>query len=303
MANESNVLTELSNALADAVETVAASMVIVRARRRIPATGLIWSADGLIVTANHVVERDEEIAVILPDGTEVAAELVGRDPASDVAALRIETDAALTPAPKAGVEARAGQIVLALGRPHGETPQVALGAVSVAGSTLRTRGGTRIEGAVRPDLTMYPGFSGGPLVSAAGEVVGLNTSALSRGLPVTIPHQELDRIVGVLRDKGRIARGYLGVALQPVRVPACLQGKLSTEQESGLLIVGVESDSPAETGGLMLGDTVVNFGGQEVSDPRQVHEQLGPDSVGVELAVRLLRAGEVVDATVTPGER
>jgi S1-C subfamily serine protease len=303
MSNESNALTQLSDALADAVETVAASLVIVKARKRLPATGLIWSADGLIVTSNHAVERDEDIAVVLPDGTEVAAELVGRDPASDVAALRVTVDGKLTPVPKAGSEARPGQIVLALGRPHGNMPQVALGAVSVAGSTLRTRGGTRIEGTVRPDLTMYPGFSGGPLVSAAGEVVGMNTSALSRGLPVTIPHSELDRITAILLEKGRIARAYLGVALQSVRIPASLQGKLESGQESGLLIVGIEADSPAESGGLMLGDTIVSFGGQEVNDPRQVHEQLGPDSVGVELTVRLLRAGEAVETTVTPGER
>lgn len=303
MAHEPNVLTELSDALADAVETVAASTVIVKARRRIPATGIIWSADGLIVTSNHVVERDEDITVVLPDGAELPAELVGRDPGSDVAALRIETDKALIPAPKAAAEARPGQIVLALGRPHGNTPQVALGAVSVGGSTLRTRGGTEIEGVVRADLTMYPGFSGGPLVNASGEVVGMNTSALSRGLPVMIPHAALDRIAGVLRDKGRISRGYLGVALQPVRIPASLQEKLTNDQESGLLIVGIEPDSPAESAGLLIGDTLVSFGGQDVNDPRQVHGQLGPDSVGVELAVRLLRAGEVVETTVTPGER
>lgn len=303
MHQDSNALIELSNALADAVERVAASTVIVRARRRIPATGLIWSTDGLIVTANHVVERDDDITVVLPDGAEVAAQVAGRDPGSDVAALQIDIDTTLTPAPKATDAARPGQIVLALGRPHGAMPQVALGGVSVAGSTLRTRRGTQIEGAIRPDLTMYPGFSGGPLVSAAGEVIGMNTSALSRGLPVTIPHDELDRIAGVLREKGRIARGFLGVALQPVRIPASLQSQLGDGQESGLLIVGIEPDSPAEAGGLMLGDTIVNFGGEEVTDPRQVHEQLGPDSVGVDLAVRLLRAGSLVDTTVTPGER
>ena len=302
MAQESNTLIELSNALADAVESVAASTVIVRARRRIPATGMIWSADGLIVTSNHVVERDEDIGIVLPDGSEVVAELVGRDPGSDVAALRID-NGGLTAAPKAGEVARPGQIVLALGRPHGDVPQVALGAVSVAGAEFRTRGGSSVQGVVRPDLTMYPGFSGGPLVSAAGEVVGMNTSALSRGLPVTVPHAEIDRIAGVLQEKGRIARGYLGVALQTVRIPASLQGKLGDGQEAGLLIVGIEPESPAESGGLLLGDTIVSFGGQSVTDPRQVHEQLGPDSVGQSLSVRLLRAGEVVDASVTPGER
>jgi len=302
MSQETSVLVELSNALADAVETVSQSVVTVKARKRLPATGLVWSADGLILTSNHVVERDDDIVVVLPDGTEAAAELVGRDPGSDVAALRVEASG-LIPAPKAQQESRPGQIVLALGRPYGDTAQVSFGAVSLAGGTLRTRGGGQIEGVVRPDLTMYPGFSGGPLVSAAGEVAGMNTSALTRGLPVMIPHDVLDRIAGVLLEKGRIARGYLGVALQPVRIPASLQEKVGGEQETGLLITGIQQDSPAEQANLMLGDTIVSFGGQTVSDPRQVHEQLGPDSIGTALAVRLLRAGEIVEASVTPGER
>ena len=133
MAQESNALVELSNALADAVETVTASTVIVRARRRIPATGMIWRADGLVVTSNHVVERDEDIGIVLPDGSEVVAELVGRDPGSDVAALRIDNDG-LTAAPKAGEEARPGQIVLALGATPRRCP------AGCAGSRLRSRG-------------------------------------------------------------------------------------------------------------------------------------------------------------------
>jgi S1-C subfamily serine protease len=303
MSQGTNPLVELSDALADAVERAGASTVTVKARRRLAASGLIWSEDGLIVTANHVVERDEDIVVVLPDGTETPAELVGRDPSTDVAALRIEGASGLTPAPRAASAARPGQIVLALGRPYGTLPQVALGGVSAVGSTLRTRGGGQVEGAVRPDLTMYPGFSGGPLVNAAGEVLGMNTSALTRGLPVAIPHAVLDRVVGVLREKGRIARGYLGLALQPVRIPAGLRDKLEDGQEAGLLIIGIEADSPAEQAGLMLGDTMISFGGVQVSDPRQVHEQLGPDSVGTALAVRLLRAGERLDLSVTPGER
>ena len=107
----------------------------------------------------------------------------------------------------------------------------------------------------------------------------------------------------MLQEKGRIARGYLGVALQPVRIPASLQAQIGDDREAGLLIVGIEPDSPAEAGGLLLGDTLISIGGQNVTDPRQVHEQLGPDSVGQSLSVRLLRAGEVVDASVTPGER
>src|SRR5690606_22458669 len=121
MSQEPNVLIELSNALADAVETVARSIVTVKARRRLPATGLVWSPDGLIVTANHIVERDEDVTVVLPDGSEVAAELVGRDPSTDVAALRVEASD-LRPAPKAANGARPGQIVLALGRPYGSAP-------------------------------------------------------------------------------------------------------------------------------------------------------------------------------------
>lgn len=296
-----NTLTQLSESLADAVETAGRSIVAVNARRRLPATGLIWSADGVIVTANHVVERDDELSVTLPDGSEVAAELAGRDPSTDIAVLRASA-AGLTPITRAAGAARAGHLVLALGKPGDVSPMATLGVVSAVGDTLRTRRGGSIEQPLHTDLTLYPGFSGGPLVNAAGETLGMNTSGISRGLSMAIPHAVLERVVNVLLTEGTIKHGYIGVALQPVQLPEAVAQSIG-EQRTGLLVIGVEEDSPAAAAGIMLGDAIVSFAGEATSDPRALHNQLGSGTVGTSLPARIVRAGQLLDVAVTVGER
>ncbi len=296
------VLAALSDELADAVARAGASTARVSARRRLGATGLVWRADGVIVTADHVVEREEEIRVGLPDGREVPARLLGRDPGTDLAALKVDVEG-LTPATPSAGEAKVGHLVLALGRPHDGAPLATLGVVSAVGGAWRTwRGGT-LEGVVRSDVTLYPGFSGGPLVDAAGNVIGLNTSLLGRGLTVTIPYQAVDRVIAALVERGKVRRGFLGVATQPVALPGPLRQSLGLSQETGLMIVGVEPDSPAERAGLLLGDVLVAFGGQPTDDIEALQRQLGPESVGAERAARVVRAGQVADVLVTVGER
>lgn len=296
------LLQNVSNSLADTVETAGAGVVRVEARRRLPASGIVWSADGVIVTAHHIVEQDENIKIGLADGQTVSASLVGRDPTTDLAVLRSDATGLTVPtqAQLNDQDIRVGHLVLALGRP-GKSVQATLGIVSALGKNWRTPGGSQLDYYLQTDVVMYPGFSGGPLVNAAGQVVGLNTSALLRGISITVPVTGMRRVVEALLAHGRIKRGYLGVNTQPVRLPTALREQLN--QETGLLLAAVEPDSPAEKGGLLLGDTIVAFAGTPVRQHDDLLAQLSPDRVDTEVPVRLVRGGQVQDITVVVGER
>ena len=255
----------------------------------------------MIVTADHAIERDDEITVGLPDGSEVAASIAGRDPGSDLAVLRVE-GATLTPPELApDGETRVGQIALALGRP-GASIQASIGIVSAVGGAWRTFRGGRVEGYIRPDLVFYPGFSGGPLVDAHGRVAGVNSSRLRRGAGLAIPSAAVSTIVGALLEHGHIRRGYLGVASQPARLPDALAEKLEG-QRTGLLIVNVESGSPAEAGGLQLGDVLARVGETRIEDHGALQSALAGDLVGQPTLVTVLRGGELLVVEVTVGER
>ena len=294
-----NILSELSEALAETVDSAGPGIVRVEGRRRLPASGIIWSADGIIVTANHVVKQDSNIGVGLPDGQTAKAELVGRDPSTDLAVLKAEASG-LSPSARAGDSLHVGHMVLALGRP-GRTVQATLGIVSALGDSWRTSMGGQIDRYLQTDVVMYPGFSGGPLVSATGEVLGLNTSALLRGVSLTVPSATIERVAGALVTHGRLRRGYLGVSTQPVRLPAAV--KQALDQETGLLVVSVEPDSPADKGGLVMGDAIVGLGEATVRHHDDLLAQLSGEQVGQKTPIKIVRGGEVRSFNVTIGER
>ena len=303
MVKERTTLSEnlngFSEALADVVESAGASVVRVEARRRMSATGIVWSDDGLIVTAHHVVTRDKDINIGLPNGESVSAELVGRDPTTDIALLRVDGSVG-TPATWAEDGAtRVGNIVLALGRP-GRTVQATLGIISALGDGWRTHAGGNIDRYMQTDVVMYPGFSGGPLVNAAGQFVGLNSSALRRGVSMTLPAITLSRVASVLLEHGRVRRGFLGIGAQPVRLPEGVATEL--DRETGLLIVSVEPNSPAEQGGLLLGDTVLALDGEPVRHIDDLLQLLVGDRVGNDVPVQVLRSGTMQSLNVTIGE-
>jgi S1-C subfamily serine protease len=195
---------------------------------------------------------------------------------------------------------KVGHLVLALGRPDADV-QATLGVVSALDKEWRTHAGGRIDTYVQTDVVMYPGFSGGPLVSAGGAMIGLNSSALARGVSVTLPAATLKRVVDTLVKHGRVKRGFLGVSAQPVRLPADIAE--STGQETGLMLAAVEADSPAANGGLFLGDVIVTIDGQAVRHMDDLLAALSGDRAGVSVPVRVVRGGQAQELQVTIGER
>jgi len=277
---------------ADVVAGVGTWTVGVDARRRYGATGIVW-AEGVVITADHVVERDEDIVVTLPDGSEVSATLAGRDPANDLAVLRV--DGATTVAPRADTT-RVGDICLAIGRAGG-TLSASLGIVSAIGTIWRRRRGGMRRQVVRPDVTLYPGFSGGPLINAAGAMIGMSSSG--RGGVVAVPVAEIEPIVNELLTHGRRRRAFLGMTSQPVALPTAQ----ASGQESGLLVVGVAPESPAATGGLMVGDIVIGIGDAAIRDTDDLREALSSDLAGKSVQIHLLRGGSEQTLDVTVGEQ
>ncbi len=296
----SNVLIDLSNELAAVVSSAGLAVVRVEARRRMPASGVIWSADGLIVTAHHVVERDDKIKVGLPDGKIVGAALVGRDPSTDVALLRADASD-LSPSTWADPDTLGvGHLALALGRP-GQTVQATLGVVSALGGEWRTHGGGHIDRYLQTDVVMYPGFSGGPLVGASGRVLGINTSELLRGTSLAVPTPTVRRVTDELLAHGQVRRGYLGVGIQPARLPEALARQLG--QETGLLLVSVEAGGPAEQAGLFMGDTLVSLGGHPTRHHDELLAALSGDKIGQAMPARFVRGGQVQELSVVVGSR
>ncbi len=304
--SQPTALSSFSDQLADAVATASKSIVTVAARPRQSATGVLWRAeDGqvVILTADHVVEREDEINVTLPDGRAAKATLVGRDPSTDLAVLRLTGDAGEGATPIAiGEGLRVGHLALAIGRPTEGGPRVSFGVVSSIEGPQRSWQGGEIESVIFADVTLYPGFSGGPLVDLTGKLVGLNSSRLTRQ-SAAIPVVTLRRVVNTLVTHGRVRRGYLGVGAQQVPLPAALAQKAGSSQEAALLVVTVEADSPAEKAGLLLGDLIVSLDGQTITTVEALRGSLTSDRLGKALIIKILRGGEPRDLSATIGER
>jgi S1-C subfamily serine protease len=295
----SNALTDLSQGLSQAVETAGAYVLRVEARRRLPASGILWSDDGVIVTANHIIKKENGIKIGALNGETATAELVGRDPTTDVAVLKSDISAS-APTWAKPEEINVGHLVLALGRP-GSQVQATLGIISALGASWQTPVGGHIDRYMQTDVVMYPGFSGGPLVDSTGKLVGMNSSALLRGVSVSIPLPTLERVVLALLENGRIRRGYLGVRTQPVRLPESLVEELG--QKMGLLLVSIEAGSAAEKASLVMGDTILVLDGQPIRSFEDLLSTLNsPDIIGKEVDLRILKAGEIQSVNLTVGE-
>ncbi|MEO8372999.1 MAG: S1C family serine protease, partial [Candidatus Solibacter sp.] len=240
----------------------------------------------------HTIRREEEIAVTLPDGRNVPATLAGTDPGTDLAILKFE-GATAAPAPTTGAPAP-GTLALALGRSEDSGPNASLGIVSASSGEWRTWRGGRLDHYLRLDLTLYPMSDGGPVFNTAGEVIGISTSVLSRMAVLAIPSVTIDRVLDEILSRGHVARGYLGVGLQPVELP---------DHQKGLIVLSLEPAGPAAKAGVMIGDILVKLGGKAVHDTDDIQLALESRTVGQSLAVEILRGGEARELTVTIAER
>jgi S1-C subfamily serine protease len=294
-------LSALSIDLARAVADAGPAIVYVDAHPRRDASGIAWD-EHHIVTVDHAIDREDDIEILLAGGRKTTARVVGRDPSTDIALLH--TEAALTPLRRARAEELAvGHLVLALGRDEDGAAGASFGIVSSLDGPWRTWRGGDVEQFVRPDLNLYASFSGGALIDAEGALVGMNTWGLSRRTALTLPVATLERIANALQSGKRIARGYLGLAMQSVRLPGALRAKLGREQHAAAIVVDVAAGGPADRGGVIIGDVIVGLGTQTIEDSDDVQRALGSESVGSVRALHVVRGGEVRELAVTIGER
>jgi S1-C subfamily serine protease len=295
-----SALSRLSEGMADAVEKIGLSVVQVNGRRRRSASGVVY-APARVLTASHVVEREEDLSVGTGEGRTVEARLIGRDPSNDLAVLEVSELGDRTVAEPAAGGVRVGQISLAVARPSREGIRASFGVISSVGGPLRTGRGARLERYVQTDATPYPGFSGGPLINTEGAVLGITTLGFARGVALAVPAEIAWRAAEMLSERGSIKRGYLGILSQPVRLPAAQRAGL--QGSGGLLVVGVEDDSPAGKGGMLLGDILVSLDATSVADTDELQALLTSDRVGREVPVEVIRGGELTTLRVTVGER
>ena len=293
----------LSQELAKIVEQVGATVVAVHGGRRPAASGIHWRS-GLIVTADHALRRDAQLTVILPDRTSAPAQVIGRDPSTDIAVVKIDDASKLATAQTSLTEGlRVGHMVLAVGRSHLGDIAASAGIVARLGAEWRTWRGGQIDQLIRPDVSLYPGQSGSALVNSQGQALGMNTNALARMSTITVPTSTIDRVVGELVEHGHIRRPYLGLAMQMVALPDDVRKKLKLESQTGLLVMHVEDDGPGSKAGVMLGDIIISIEGKSAGDLGSLREALGGLRTAQQASVTVMRGGEKKDLTVTTGDQ
>jgi S1-C subfamily serine protease len=297
--NTTSVLRTLSNQMADAVERISPALVVVNGRQRQPASGIVYAQDR-ILTANHVLERADQITIQTHDERTLPAQVIGRDPATDLAVLRV-ADLGLQAAPIANEQARVGQLVIALGRNPTDGPMASVGIVSTVSGPLRTERGGTVERYIRTDAIPYPGFSGGPLIDAEGRVVGMLTTGLVDGIPLALPLDIVAQIAETLTTQGIIKRGYLGISSQLIELPTAQRAGRSNEH--GLLIVRVEEQSPAQQAGVLIGDILLTLDGHTLNDAEDLHLVLTGDRVGKTIPLEVIRGDALHTLNITVGQR
>ena len=304
------LLDAYSRAVTSAVERAAPAVVSLEVRRAGgdgPAgggSGVLFTPDGFALTNSHVVHGATAAAVTLSDGRRLPAAVVGEDPGTDLAVVRVEGSG--LPAARLGDSGalRIGQVVIAIGNPFGFQCTVTAGVVSALGRSLRTTSGRLIDNIIQTDAALNPGNSGGPLVNSAGEVVGINTAVIlpAQGLCFAIPVNTATFVAGRLIRDGRIVRGYLGIGGQTVPLPRHLLRRHGLPAASGVLVLTVEPDSPAARADLQPRDVILRFGDSPVPDVDALHRVLTEAAVGIPTPLTILRDGEPLTRTVTPTE-
>jgi S1-C subfamily serine protease len=291
-------LTTLSEQMADAVAAAAPSVVQVHGRRQ-PASGVVY-ADDSVLTTTRALGREDHLRVRRHDGAEFEAELTGWDPTTGLALLRV-AGLGVTPATQATSAVRVGHLAIAIARSWSNALTASAGIVSVIGGPLPTGRRRAIDQVIRTTAPMHDGFSGGAFVDTTGRVIGITTASAIRGLGVVIPAAIAWKSAASVLQHGRLKRGYLGLASQTVRLAD--RQREAAQREHGLLVVSVSTPSPAASGGMLVGDVMLDFDGRPIESPEDLLDLLLGDRTGRQVPVRVLRGAEAIALSVTVGER
>jgi S1-C subfamily serine protease len=295
-------LIELSNALAEITERAARSTVAVHTEARGSSSGVLWRP-GVIVTAEHALRRDEEVQVTLPDGRVVPAALRGRDSSTDLAVLNCAEDGVALPEYADVALLKPGSITLVVGRTRASGAVAALGVVSLIAPERRTWTGAALAPYIRLDLGLEPTAVGGVVIDAQGRANGVATTKFSRFGTIVIPQHTVSTVVDTLLEKGRIPRGYLGVGLQPVRLPEALRQSLQRNEKTAAIVLDVEPGGPAQKAGIVIGDILVSLAGRQVAQLEDIQSQLHGEAIGKPVAVKFIRGGTIQEVSILIGER
>ena len=268
-------------------------------------SGFIFTPDGFILTNSHVVHGALKIEVILSDGRRFSADLMGDDPDTDLAVIRIDSPNINPAALGDSEKIRVGQLVIAIGNPYGFQTTVTAGVVSALGRSLRASSGRLIDNVIQTDAALNPGNSGGPLVNSKGEVIGVNTAAIlpAQNICFATAINTAKFVAGKLIKDGKIKRSYIGIAGQNVPIHRRIVRFYNLTVERGILITMIEKNSPAQKAGLSEGDIIIGFDDQPVSGIDDLHKQLTDMQVGKESSIRILRRTEIIDLEMVPSER
>ncbi len=311
VARDDELLDAYSRAVIQAVERVGPAVVKIDARQRLgerlvsgSGSGFVFTPDGFVLTNSHVVHRAARLEVTLADSRRYPASLVGDDPETDLAVIRMDAPALVPVAFGDSQTVRVGQIAIAIGNPYGFQCTVTAGIVSAVGRSLHSRSGRLIDSVIQTDAALNPGNSGGPLVTARGVVVGVNTAIIpsAQGICFAIGANTATFVAAQLIRGGRVRRSYIGVAGQTVLLPRRLARLHTLSAESGVLVASVEPDSPAQRAGLREGDVIVAYDGLSVAGVDDLHRLLTESRVGVPASLTVVRQSDTLALGVVPVE-
>jgi S1-C subfamily serine protease len=297
-----SMLVNFSNELAGVVQAVNPYVVGVLARRHYPSSGILWSPD-VVVTADHTIQREEDITVTLGDGKTVSATLSGRDAGTELAVLKLEVPGLLGGQLGRADRARAGELALVVGRSPDSGVNASLGIISAMSGPWRTWRGGQLDAYIRLDAKLFPQSSGGAVVNVRGELLGIATSALSRIAGVAIPVSTIASVTKKLIERGFVPRGYLGIGIQRVSFSEELRKKLSIQNRSGLIVLNVEPGGPSDQAGIFVGDILIALGETKVEQVDDLREYSDSGVAGKPVRIKYIRGGALADCLVTPEER
>lgn len=297
-----DILVSLSDAIVNIADKVAPSVVSVHSTTMIGGSGIAWNVDGHIVTCAHVIKGIDEVKVGISEYGIFSAKVVGSDLRSDLALLKIDTNKPLKSIEIGDSEnLKAGQFVLAFANPFGDQPSITSGIITSARRSIRGWAGRMMSNIVITDARLNPGYSGGPLVDINGKIVGLNAFYISsRGIAIRIGN--VKSMIDQLAKYGKIKQAYLGITSNTVFLPKDVVAQLGITQDSGLMVLSVEKDTPAKKAGLLIGDVITKFGNETVASIYDIDRLLAQEVIGKEVKLLVLRGEKLTELKITPGE-